>query len=373
MKYWIAVAVSILSVAEIRADHRFTFQPSLEIAGVSDDNLNYSATQPLSDYYRRITPALGLLYQAPRLSIHAVGGLDAEEYANHPSMSDSRAREQASMLTLYQAAPRLRLGLNTVYLRTNTLADLNLNTAVAAPRVRAEQTTVSGLAAFRVSPKFTVTLQPASYATIIGDGTSTRTQVQAVILQDKVSERDLFNIHYEYWDSSFRGVVSRKVITQYLVGRWIREFEHNRVTVLMGPRITDGRHSIDFTGIVAHAWKTGSIDLKAQRTQALIAGYAGLADSETLQTTLRWTPNRRLTAYVIPALYRTTSDSLQAVTQRVGVGARYALTPFIDAEVAYKTDDQNGSIDPLQPVGKFLHSTFLLRLGFRMNEREGTR
>ena len=374
MKYWIALAIVIGSASAIRADHRLTFIPSLEIVEVSDDNLNYSATEPLRDQVRRFTPALGLRYESPRLAARFVGGLDAEEYANHPSMNDRRAREQASLIMQYQAAPRLRLGVNGTYLRTNTLADLNVTTGLAASRVRAEEMNVSALAAFRVSPKFTVTLQPSSSATNIANGSTMRSNVQAVILQQRVSARDLFNVHYEYWDSSFRGPTSRTVITQFLVARWIRDFEgHNRITVQMGPRVTDGKHSVDFTGIVAHAWRIGSIAPSAQRTQTMVAGYAGLAESEVVQTKFMLTPNRRLTAYVIPAMFRTTANALQGTVHRVGVGARYAITPLIDAEVAYKTDAQNGAIDPLQPNAKFSHSTLLFRVGLRWNEREGTR
>jgi hypothetical protein len=374
MRFWIVVGIVVLSISEIRADQRVTFTPSLEIVEVNDDNLNYSATEPLRDHVRRITPALGLRYESPRLFARLVGGLDAEQYAKHPGMNDPRAREQALLLTQYQATPRLRLGLNGTYLRTNTLADLNVTTTgLAASRVRGEQMNVGALAAFRVSPRFTVSLQPAS-TTIMANGITTRTQVQAVILQQKVSERDLFNVHYEYWDSAFRGPLPRNVITQFLVARWIRDFEgHNRVTVLAGPRVTDGKHSIDFTGIVAHSWKRGSIALTAQRNQTLVAGYVGLAESEMLQTKFAWTPNRRLTAYAIPAIFRTTANELQGNVHRIGVGVRYAITPLIDGEVGYKSDDQNGAIDPLQPNARFSHSTLLLRVGMRWNEREGTR
>lgn len=364
----------IISVSEMRADHRVIFNPSLQIVEVADDNLNFSATQPLRDHVRRVTPALGLRYDSPRWSTRVVGGFEAEQYANHPDMNDPRAREQASLFTQYQAAPRLRLGFNGTYLKTNTLADLNVATGLAGVRVRANEVNLSALAAFRVTPRFTVTLQPASTTTSIANGSSMRSQVQALILQQRVTERDLFNIHYEYWDSAFRGPSVRTVITQFLVARWIRDFEgHNRITVQMGPRVTDGKHSVDFTGIVAHAWKSGSIALSAQRTQTMVAGYAGLAESETVQTKFAWTPNRRLIAYAIPARFRTTANGLQGTVFRVGVGARYAITPLIDAEVAYKTDDQNGGIDPLQANAKFSHSTLLLRVGMRWNEREGTR
>src|SRR5438128_12654635 len=98
---WAGVAVLLVSAAELRADHRATFFPSLEIEEVTDDNLNYSPVEPLRDRVRRVTPALAFRFDSPRWSARVSAGLDSEQYANQRALNDRRARERAGITFQY--------------------------------------------------------------------------------------------------------------------------------------------------------------------------------------------------------------------------------------------------------------------------------
>ncbi|PYQ62570.1 MAG: hypothetical protein DMF58_01340 [Acidobacteria bacterium] len=127
---WLAAAVLAFSVVQVRADHRVTLIPSLEITEVNDDNLNFSPDEPLRDRVRRVTPALALRFDSPRWSARFLSAVDSEQYASHSNLDDNLARERATLNIQYQASSRLVFSADSSFLGTNTLADLNTDTAL---------------------------------------------------------------------------------------------------------------------------------------------------------------------------------------------------------------------------------------------------
>src|SRR2546428_6687968 len=124
---WCIVRAVMLPL-ESRADHRFLIDPSLQVNEVNDDNLNYSIDKPLRDRVNRITPALDLRFDSPRLRVFGTYSLDSERYANHSFMNDDRARQRAGVDIKYDVGPRLLLLMQSKYIDTNTQADLNVDT-----------------------------------------------------------------------------------------------------------------------------------------------------------------------------------------------------------------------------------------------------
>ncbi|HEY8134324.1 MAG TPA: hypothetical protein VII12_20770 [Thermoanaerobaculia bacterium] len=359
---------------ELRADGRFRFEPSLEVSEVADDNLNYSVDEPLRDRVHRLSPTLALRFDSPRWRV--IGGyrVDSEHYVKYSSLDSDRARERAAVGIQYQAAPRLRLSMDGTYIDTNTPADLNVDTGLGAPRLRGRSLNLSSSARFRVSPRMVATVSTSTLTTNVVNGTGKRSQVQAFILEQRVTPRDLFNIHYELIHLGFRGVTSQRINTQFLLGRWIHEFgNHDRVTLQAGPRVTDGSPSVDVAAILTHTRRFGSIALSFLRNQTTVIGYAGAVDTQMLQTKFSFTPNRQLTAYATPAVFRSTHHQLEGTVYRVSIGARYAMTSLVDADMAYTVDRQNGAIDPLRANAKISHATLSMGFATHWNNPERTR
>src|SRR5437867_4429417 len=219
---WWLIAACVVAT-EVRSDDRFRFEPSLEVSEVADDNLNYSVDEPLRDRVHRVSPTLALRFNSPRWRV--IGGyrVDSEHYMKYSSLDSDRARERAAVGIQYQAAPRLRLSIDGTYIDTNTPADLNIDTGLGAPRVRGQSLNFSSSARFRVSPRMVATLSTSTLTTNVVNGTGKRSQVQAFILEQHVTPRDLFNIHYELIHLDFRGATSQRINTQFLLGRWIHE------------------------------------------------------------------------------------------------------------------------------------------------------
>ena len=130
---------------------------------------------------------------------------------------------------------------------------------------------------------------------------------------------------------------------------------------------------VDVAAILAHTWQFSSIALSFLRNQTTAIGYAGTVDTQTLQTRISFTPNRRLTAYTQPAVIRSTSRPFEATVYRLSAGARYAISSLFDATVAYNHDSQKGAFDPMRPDANLSRATLSFGFAARWNNPESTR
>jgi len=370
---WLSMAVVMFSI-DMRADQRLAIFPSLDLTEVSDNNLNFSPEKPLRDRVRRITPTLGLRFASPRWSVRGSYGLDSEHFSNHPSLDDDRARERAGISIQYQAAPRLTLSIDGGYLDTNTLADLNVDTGLAASRVRGRRLSVSPSARFRISPKVTAITSASSLTTNVVNGNSIRSQVQTLVVERRVSPRDVFDIDYEHSHLVFNGETSQTINTHTLLAGWSRQLGmHDSVALHVGPRVTDSSRSADVSASLTHTWRLSSMAISLLRNQTTVIGYVGAVDTESVQAKFSFALNRRLTAYASPAILRSTNRQLEGTVYRIAVGARYAVTTLLGADVAYSRDMQNGAIDPVRANAKFSRATLSVGLTTRLSNPDRMR
>ena len=361
---WIGFAVVMFSVIDLRADHRVTFTPSLEIVEVDDDNLNYSPVEPLRDRVRRVTPTLALRFDSPRWSARVSCALDSERYANQRGLDDDRAREQASIKFQYSATPRFSLAIDGGYVGTNTLADLNTDTGLAALRVRGRRFAMSPSAHYRISPTLTMNASASSSVTAaVVNSYGLRSQAESLGIDRHVTPRDTIGLGYEHAENVFSGVGSHRIRSHAVLASWTHDLgSFDRLSLQVGPRLTEGSRSADFGASLSHRWHRTSLALILMRTQTTVIGYAGNAQTNSLQMAFTYTPMRNMTMYVSPAIFRTTHDRLQGSVYRLTAGTRYALTSFLDADVSYNRDNQNGALDPLQPNAKISHSALTVGL-----------
>ena len=370
---WCGVAILMLS-ADLRADHRFTIVPSLEMTEVSDDNLNFSPDQPLSDQIRRVTPALDLRFESPRWSVRSAYSLDSERFPRHSALDNNRARERAGVSVQYRTAPRLTLSTDSDFLDTNTAADLNADTGLAASRVRGRRLSVSPSARFRISPTLTATASASSVRMDVVNGNSQRSQVQTVELERRVTARDAFSLTYEHSHLVFEGLISDTLNTHTLLAGWTRDLGvHDRFSFHVGPRVSGGSRSADVAASLTHMWRSSSIAISAQRNQTTVIGYAGAVDAESAIAKFTLSPNRHLSAYAAPAIFRSTHGQLQGTVYRMAAGARYAVSPLLGVDVSYSRDTQNGAIDPVRANARFSHGVLSVGFTTRFSGADGMR
>jgi hypothetical protein len=368
-------SLAVLMVAiGARADHGFAIIPSLEVTEVSDDNLNFTADEPLRDRIRRVSPSLGLRFDSPRLRVTGGYSIDSERYANHSTFDSDLARARAAMGIDYQAGPRLNLSMQSTYVDTNTLADLNVTTGLAGSRLRGRRLSFEPSAAFRVSPRLTAKIGASSMTTNVIRGVGMRGQNQTLDLAQRVTPRDLFSVGYAHSHLLFSGASSQTIEGHTLLAGWTHDLgAHDQLILQAGPRMTNHVRSADVAASVTHKWRISSIGLSFLRNQATVIGYAGALDTQNLQARFTVAPNRRLTAYAEPAVIRSSDHQFQATVYRLSLGARYAISSLFDAAVAYNKDTQNGAIDPLRPDANLSRATLSFGFAARWNNPERTR
>jgi hypothetical protein len=371
---WFAVAVFMFPLG-MRGEHRFALQPSIQVVEVADNNLNFnSLEEPQRDRIRRITPSVALRLDSPRWSARGSYALDSEQFATHSRLDNDRARERADIAIQYQAGPRLMLSMDGGYMDTNTLADLNVDTGLAASRVHGRRISFGPSAHFRISPRVTATASASSITTNVVNGIGLRTQGQRLGLERRVTPTDAFSLDYERSHLVFVGATSQSILTQTLLAGWSRDLgAHDRLTFHVGPRITEGSSAADVSASLMHSWRFSSMAISLLRNQTTVIGYSGAVDTQSAQAKFSYAPNRRLIAYAEPAILRSTHHQLEGTVYRIALGARYAVTPLLGADVAYSIDKQNGAIDTLRANTTFSHATLSVGFTTRWNSSDRMR
>jgi hypothetical protein len=377
----LVVVVFLIVPLAAHAEHRISIEPSIEVSEVHDDNLNFSDEEPLRDRIRRITPTLALRFESPRWSARGTYGVDSENFASHSDLDNARARERASIGLQYVAGPRLSLSLSGGYVDTNTLAELNVETGLAASRVRARQLSVSPAARWTISPRLAAVAAASSITTNVVNGVAMRAQVQKLAFERRLTPRDRFSVAYEHSHLAFDDVqtddvqTTEPVRTQALLAGWSRDITaRTHLLLSVGPRVTNGSPTTDLSASMTHSWRFSSLALSALRGQTTVIGQAGVVETQSVQARFTYEPHRRLSAYASPAVIRSTQQHFQASVYRIGLGARYTVTPLVDFDVAYTLDKQKGAIDPLRADDDFSHATLSVGFVTRWNsaDRNGT-
>src|SRR5439155_11867313 len=174
-RLWWIVAALVVPMPS-RADHRFVFEPSLQVREVDDDNLNLSILEPMRDRVHRITPTIALRFDSPRWRVNGGYSMDSERYASHSSLDNDRARERANVGVQYQVAPRVKFSIDGTYIGTSTAADLNVDTGLAASRSRGQSLSLGSTATFRISPQMQATVGTSAFETSVANGVGLRSR-----------------------------------------------------------------------------------------------------------------------------------------------------------------------------------------------------
>ena len=371
---WLVAAVLMLP-SEALAERRLSVEPAIDVTEVHDDNLNFSADEPLRDRIRRITPTLALRFDSPRWTARGTYGFDSERFATHSGLDNPRARERALIRIQYDGGPRLTLSMDSAYVNTDTPSELNVDTGLAASRVRGRRLGIGSSARFRISPRLTAMASASSVTTNVENGVGIRALVQTLALERRATLRDRVTLDYEHSDLVFDGETSQSLNTHAVLVGWTRDLGgRTHLRLRGGPRITDGSPTADLSASLSHDWRFSSMAISLLRSQTTVVGYVGAVETQSLQAKFTYVPNRRLTAYVAPALIRSTHDRLEGTVYRVNLGARYAVTPIVGFDVAYNLDTQKGAIDPLWADAEFSRATLSVGFTTRWNsaDRRGT-
>ena len=358
------------------ASDRVVAETSLRIIQVHDDNLNFSPVEPIEDSIRRVTPALALRFNGSRWKFHGGYSLDSEQFTEQSSLDNDHARERADAGIQYRGT-RFTASLDGAYTTTDTLADLNIVSGLAAPRMRARRTGFGPSLRYQMSPRSFIALTAATSKTKVENGLQTRENNQALTIERRATPRSIVSLEYQHSDILFESSVAQRLNTHSALIGVRHEFGPRSYWMLQaGPRMNAGAVSADVAASIAHKWRSASIALSALQRQTTPVGFAGVVDTQTIQLDLALAPFRRVAAYVAPSVSRSRRGVFEATVYHLGVGVRYEMTSYAGFDVNYNIDRQNGAVDVLWADSELSRATLSIGLSTRWsngNRESGSR
>jgi hypothetical protein len=357
------LVILITLAPQLRAEHRFTFVPSVQVSAVQDDNLNYSIEDPLSDRIERVAPQLMFGIDSARILARGTVGLDAERYATHSQLDNSHARARAGVMLQYRATPRLTMSVDGAYLDTNTAAELNTGTGLAAPRVRAQRTSFGAAASMRFSDRVTAEASGSMMTTNVSDGIAMRSNEQAFSIVRRISSRNSVRLQLSRDHLIFEGETTDVIDSPRALAGFSHDFSDAASwSVLAGPRIIDGHADLDFTATIARGGRTTAAALSLSRTIGTIVGYSGVVETRTIESKFSFAPARRFHATASPTVIFNTKDNQSSTVYRLAAGAQFSVVRGAAFDLNYQLDRQHGVIDPLHTDHRLSHATLSLGL-----------
>ena len=343
----VSVAWLLATGSSSAAQVRVSFAPSLEVAGVYDDNLFAVPDDQVraTDTIRRFGSQVSAEVETSRSTLTGSYGLESEQYSHHPDLSTPLARQQGQLSLEHDVTSRASLAIATTYFDTTTPGELNQSTGLTSTRVRARRLTVGPTAHHELGPRTTVHGSYGWTSETVVASSELRAHAGSLWLDRSLTPRDTLRVSYDLTSFVFDRV--RTTRTQSMRVQWQRKFDtRTSLIVDIGPRVTDASPSTDVSASLTHVLGEGALSIDYLRAETTAIGLVGTLHTERLQGRLAYEPLRRLGIHAAPAVFRIRQDRHEARILRLTFGGAYILTSVLAIEFAYNLDIQHGGIDP---------------------------
>jgi hypothetical protein len=340
----IRVAVTLVAVMAVAATTRaqsLTMSPSAGISQVYDDNL-FNRPAGEADTITRASMRFDADYRSERQTFSGRYALDADRFASHPALTTAHGRQDAGFEDQYHATRRLSFNGAAAYTETQTPAELNLDTALAPGRARAQRLSLHPSATYQFGPLTDATIGYTATHDRMLD-VSVLTQTATASIEHHASARDAVRWEYSYQNFQFRAI--DRTTSQALTAEWTRYL--TRVTSLSvrgGPRVTGGTLTPDVAASLHHKTRIGDATIAYAHTQTTLIGLVGVADTHSLTARLSGERRSGLRLRVEPGLLRTTQVNLASTVYRVSVGCVQPVASRFAIEASYDLNLQRGNI-----------------------------
>jgi hypothetical protein len=353
-----AVAIAAATAAPAHAQG-VSLDPSVHIAQVFDDNVfNTPAAEP--DVIVRAGARLDARSVGERRTIVSHYAIDGDRFARHPELTSAHARQDAGIDAQYSATRRMSLAVAAAYADTQTPAELNVDSAVAPGRARAERISVHPSATYQLAARSSAT---TSY-TVAHDrmnGVDLTTQTATASFDRQATARDLVRWEYTAQRYSFDDIDRR--FSQVVAAEWTRELTRaTTVSLAGGPRLTDGRLSADMSAGIRRGSRTGGVSIAYTRTQTTLIGLVGVADTHGVTARFAAANAAGAAIRVEPALVRTSQGDFASTVSRVSIGCAWPIARALALDASYDYALQRGNLYAAQTLESIGRNVIMIRL-----------
>ncbi|MGH9237494.1 MAG: hypothetical protein ACRD3G_05590 [Vicinamibacterales bacterium] len=334
--------ITALSPA-VSAQTRFTFVPSLSIAGVYDDNL-FAEQEGSAGKMLQVRPTVEGNYESPRLRFLSLYSQDMLR-SNFSTLNTLDARRHAYLDTEFRSSPLTTFGLVGRYDRSETPGDIELDTGILGARRTAQRWQLSPTLVRRLNPRSVIT---AGYdftrENELDTPSGTLHQGRVALSREFTSRSAIVGTYLARYFVDPLGESS----SHSVLAGWTREMApHTHLSLYAGPRVSSYQSGVKPELSASLRRDTNRFDVRADywHGETIILGIEGpvAVDSGSLRITWpfrsRWEFGTHLGATDIDTL-----DFREARVYRSALLASWTSRGMYSVSASYGVDYQQGDI-----------------------------
>lgn len=334
--------ITALSPA-VSAQTRFTFVPSLSIAGVYDDNL-FATEEGSAGKMLQVRPTVEGNYESPRLKFLSLYSQDMLR-SNFSTLNTVDARRHAYLDTEFRRSPLTTFGVVGRYDRSETPGEIELDTGILGARRTAQRWQLSPTLVRRLNPRSVITAGYDFTRENELDTPSGTLHQGRVALSREFTPRSA--IVGTYLARYFVDPLGESSSHSVLAG-WTREMApHTHLSLYAGPRVSSYQSGVKPELSASLRRDTNRFDVRADywHGETIILGIEGpvAVDSGSLRITWpfrsRWEFGTHLGATDIDTL-----DFREARVYRSALLASWTSRGMYSVSASYGVDYQQGDI-----------------------------
>jgi hypothetical protein len=327
----------------VSAQTRFTFVPSLSIAGVYDDNL-FAVEEGAAGKMLQVRPTVEGNYESPRLRFLTLYSQDMLR-SNFSTLNTVDARRHAYLDTEFRSSPLTTVGLVGRYDRSETPGEIELDTGILGARRTAQRWQLSPTVVRRLNPRSVIT---AGYdftrENELDTPSGTLHQARVALSREFTSRSAVVGTYLARY---FVDPLGESTSHSVLAG-WTREMApHTHLSLYAGPRVSSYQSGVKPELSASLRRDTNRFDVRADywHGETIILGIEGpvAVDSGSLRIAWpfrsRWEFGTHLGATDIDTI-----DFREARVYRSTLLASWTSRGMYSVSASYGVDYQQGDI-----------------------------
>ncbi len=346
---WREAALAIMPLAGVLVPSAaagqagFYVTPSFSVAEVYDDNVFSAPSRRKTDLISRFSPGIRAGYQSTPLTLLGGYTFDAEVFSKNPELTTAQARQEASLELRSRPTPLLTLGLESVYTETQSPGELNVGTALAVGRVRAQRLAFRPTLAYEFDPLTTGTGDYTFAKDELSGGVSTRAHTASLGLDRRITPRDTGSLGYSF--SRFDFDSDETTTSQAFTLGWTRAVaSRTQITLRGGARVTEGSPGPEVAASIRHRLERGEVSFAYSRTQTTSIGQAGTISTESFAAAATYRLLADLVVRAAPSFFRDTGRDLEAKVYGMNLDVTYQITQWLSLQGSHAFSFQEGSL-----------------------------
>ena len=254
----------------------WSLSPSLSLTYGYDDNL-FSDAERRRDRVARARPGLRIAWRSATVSATARYSADAEHFAEHPTLTAARSRDEGSLAAGFTGR-RMEAWAEGSVVRTTRPNELFPETGLDLARAEVLRRAAHSYVSYRWRRRLQISLTHSSILDALVAGPREEaaapeqaTHVGRLKLEHRASPRHTLGVAYAV--RYYRLADARLPLSHVLAADWTHRLdERSSVHLSAGPRLSRGVVEPEIDARLTRSSRNGSLTLALSRTEAAVVG-----------------------------------------------------------------------------------------------------